>query len=110
MGYLSVDICIGFRPPGQVIGIHTHSGCISNPPPYNRGTPITEPDLQAAMATCTTGTCPGDVNDDLAVNVKDLLALLAQWGPCTSCGADLNGDGVVDPADLAPLLAAWGPC
>ncbi len=95
---------------GQVVGIHTHSGCVPIPPPYNRGTPITEPDLQAAMATCVTGTCPGDVNDDLVVNVKDLLSLLARWGPCSSCGADFNGNGAVDRADLVTLLVAWGPC
>jgi probable HAF family extracellular repeat protein len=57
---------------------------------------------------------PADINCDGTVNVGDLLALLAGWGPCPAppapCPADLNGDGVVNVADLLGLLAAWGNC
>jgi hypothetical protein len=54
--------------------------------------------------------CPGDLNGDDTVNVSDLLALIASWGPCTGCSADLDGNGTVDVADLLQLLALWGEC
>lgn len=51
----------------------------------------------------------GDLNDDGAVDVSDLLILLAAWGPCgKDCPGDLNGDGSVDVSDLLILLANWG--
>jgi hypothetical protein len=55
-------------------------------------------------------TCPADLTGSGSVNVSDLLALLAAWGPCAGCAADLNGDGQVNVSDLLALLAAWGPC
>lgn len=54
--------------------------------------------------------CPADVNDSGAVDVSDLLSLLAAWGRCPGCPEDLNGDGRVLVSDLLALLAAWGPC
>ena len=54
--------------------------------------------------------CPADSNDDSVVNVTDLLALLAAWGPNPGHPADTNGDDVVNVTDLLALLAAWGPC
>jgi hypothetical protein len=53
--------------------------------------------------------CPADVNGNGAVDVSDLLAVLAAWGGADP-DADLNGDGTVDVSDLLDLLAAWGPC
>jgi hypothetical protein len=55
---------------------------------------------------------PGDVDGDLIVDVADLVALLAAWGPCdgdgsSDCKADLNCDGVVAVGDLIILLANW---
>ncbi|MHC5024354.1 MAG: hypothetical protein ACYTGG_10670 [Planctomycetota bacterium] len=54
----------------------------------------------------------GDLDLDGAVNINDLLALLASWGPCpappAACPADLDGDGVVGITDLLALLANWG--
>lgn len=50
----------------------------------------------------------GDVNGDEGVDIVDLLALLAAWGPCDDCTADLDGDGTVGIADLLALLANWG--
>lgn len=54
---------------------------------------------------------PGDVTGDGAVNVLDLLAVLAGWGPCppppASCPADLDGSGAVDIVDLLEVLANW---
>ena len=47
-----------------------------------------------------------------AVDVPDLLALLAAWGgpetPGTTC--DLDDDGLIAVPDLLQLLANWGPC
>ncbi len=54
----------------------------------------------------------GDVNGDEAVNIIDLLALLAAWGQCADpprpCPADFDGDGAVGITDLLALLANWG--
>ena len=48
---------------------------------------------------------------DGQVNVTDLLALLAAWGPCAApCPPDINTDGNVNVTDLLTLLAAWGAC
>ena len=54
--------------------------------------------------------CHGDVNDDHTVDVSDLLAMLAVWGPCQSCEADLDASGAVDVEDLLELLAEFGDC
>jgi hypothetical protein len=55
----------------------------------------------------------GDLNGDGVVNVRDLLALLAAWGPCDDpcppfCTGDTNGDCQVDYLDLLTLLSNWG--
>jgi hypothetical protein len=50
----------------------------------------------------------GDVNEDGAIEVGDLLAVLAAWG--TPGPGDVNGDGIVDVGDLLEILAHWGPC
>ena len=53
------------------------------------------------------GGLPGDLDGDGAVNVSDLLLLLADWGTCPGCVGDISGDGVVDTNDLLTLLANW---
>ena len=53
----------------------------------------------------------GDLDGDCVVGILDLLALLADWGPCPplpDCTADLNNDGTVNVFDLLLLLANWG--
>ncbi len=52
--------------------------------------------------------CAGEIDNDCAVGLSDLLALLAQWGAAGS--ADFDGDGIVGTSDLLALLANWGPC
>ena len=55
--------------------------------------------------------CPADITDDGLINVTDLLALLAAWGPCSApCPPDINNDGNVNVTDLLALLGAWGLC
>jgi hypothetical protein len=82
-------------------GIHTRT---INAPDFN-GTIRIEvidypfPELNDAI--------PGDVNGDGTVDVNDLLAIIAAWGPCSGCGEDVTGDGVVDVDDLLAALAAW---
>jgi len=54
---------------------------------------------------------PGDLNDDNAVNITDLLALLDQWGDCDNpddCPADVDNSGSVGVNDLLILLSNWG--
>ena len=55
---------------------------------------------------------PGDVNGDGTVDVNDLLAVIASWGPCKApCPADIapfpEGDGVVDVNDLLAVIVHW---
>ncbi|UCD75738.1 MAG: hypothetical protein JSV91_02250, partial [Phycisphaerales bacterium] len=50
---------------------------------------------------------PGDVNNDGVVDIDDVFAVLAAWGPCAACPEDVNGDGFVDIDDLFAVLANW---
>ena len=55
--------------------------------------------------------CMGDIDADGQVGLGDLIALLANWGPCPGgCMADIDDTMVVDVSDLVKLLSAWGPC
>jgi hypothetical protein len=38
------------------------------------------------------------------------LAVIKSWGACSGCAADINDDGAVDVSDLLEVVAAWGPC
>ena len=57
---------------------------------------------------------PGDLDNDIDVDVADLLALLSAWGQIPDCddgppcGPDINGDRIVDTDDLLALLQNWG--
>ena len=55
------------------------------------------------------GPCPGDANEDRAVNGADLSVFMAQSGTTIfpTAGADFNGDGLVNGADLTVLLNNW---
>lgn len=57
--------------------------------------------------------CTGDLDGDDFVGMRDLLSLLAEWGPCAAyaaCRADIYEDGVIDDADVESLIENWGPC
>ncbi len=47
---------------------------------------------------------PGDVTGDGAVNVDDILAILAVFGQSCECPEDLDGNGVVSVDDILILL------
>ncbi len=55
--------------------------------------------------------CPWDCSaaPSGAVDVPDLLALLALWGQGVGSPCDFTGGGIAVP-DLLELLANWGPC
>ena len=50
--------------------------------------------------------CPGDWNDDGAINTLDVLGFLNDWAAMDPI-ADLNGDGVVNTQDVLEFLNAW---
>ncbi len=54
--------------------------------------------------------CADDVSGDGMVDVTDMLAIIAAWGPCEGCDEDVTGDGFADVSDLLSVIAAWGPC
>ena len=68
--------------------------------------------IDNARISYTPPPIPGDTNGDGVVNVTDLLAVIAAWGPCpappATCPADLNGDGLVNVADLLIVITNWG--
>ena len=43
----------------------------------------------------------------MAVNVQDLLLVIAGWG---APAEDLNGDGTTNVQDLLLVIAGWGTC
>ena len=55
---------------------------------------------------------PGDANGDGVVDLRDLLLILANWGPCdppppAECPGDVDENGTVDTADILLVLANW---
>jgi len=54
--------------------------------------------------------CYADIDNDGAVNVIDLLEVIAAWGECGECIIDPNGDGYVDVSDLLMVVGSWGAC
>ena len=57
------------------------------------------------------GCAPGDITEDGAVNVDDLLTVINLWGNCpdppAKCPADLNDDGTVNVDDLLIVINNW---
>lgn len=47
------------------------------------------------------------LDGEAKVDLKDLVALLNVWGPCSGCQADFDNNGVVDLQDLVALLDHW---
>ena len=55
-----------------------------------------------------TSLCVEDLNDNNAVEVGDVLLVLADFGCTENCTADLTGDGFVTVDDVLVLLSAFG--
>lgn len=51
---------------------------------------------------------PADRDQSWTVDFADVVALLAQWGPCEGLGCDLDGDRRITFGDLVILLSRWG--
>ncbi len=62
-------------------------------------------DAEAYGVAC----CPADLDGSGAVDIGDILAILAAWGN-KGGPEDLDGSGFVDIGDLLAVLANWGPC
>ena len=55
-----------------------------------------------------TSQCIEDLNDNNAVEVGDVLLVLADFGCTANCSADITGDGFVTVDDVLVLLSAFG--
>ena len=69
----------------------------------------------AALTTTLTAsaadlTCAGDVTGDGSVGFDDVVAVLADWGPCPGCASDLTHDDLVAFDDLLTVLSKWDTC
>ena len=47
-------------------------------------------------------------NPDASGLVRDVVAILANWGPCDGCPEDVDGDGAVTFLDLVAVLVNYG--
>ena len=67
--------------------------------------------VRRAVLLSPVSAIPGDLDNNGAVNVDDLLILLNGWGPCPSkgsCPGDLDGNQQVDVDDLLTMFSKWG--
>ena len=55
-----------------------------------------------------TSLCLEDLNQNGAVDVGDVLLVLAEFGCESGCTTDLTGDGFVAVDDVLALLSAFG--
>jgi len=66
---------------------------------------------ESGIILLTPDAMAGDVNHDFVVNVIDLLAVIAAWGPCppspADCPSDLDGNAVTDTVDLLTVISNW---
>ena len=74
---------------------------------FKQGTP---PEVSVVALGPSNPLCPWDLNGNGAIDVPDLLALLAIWGTAPGGPPDFDGNGEVGIADLCSLLANWGSC
>ncbi len=51
---------------------------------------------------------PGDLDEDGKVSLRDVSALVANWGTPKDAAADIDGDGIVDLRDVSILFSRYG--
>jgi hypothetical protein len=66
-------------------------------------------DLLQVWGTCPPEPMPATRSMPHSGNRALFEAIRASWGPCDGCETDLDGDGRVGAKDLLRLLAEWGP-
>ncbi len=64
--------------------------------------------MSVGVASVTAADCPGDLDNNGAVDGSDLGILLINWG--SNGAGDIDGSGLVDGADVGILLIGWGAC
>ena len=67
-----------------------------------------EPTALFDDGSCEPCECPGDLDDDLAVGVSDILAALSEFGCIFNCTADVDDDGQVTVSDFLEILSVYG--
>jgi len=71
---------------------------------------------QAAWRVKLPQPCAADINNNGAVNVDDLLAVINSWGACANpnnCPADIvppGGNDLINVDDLLAVINGWGAC
>lgn len=97
-------------PPVYIAGSNTYEVSINIPKGYDNyedGTIVCS--YQATAFPQSTGSGPGDLDNDGSVGSSDLLQFLAQFGLVgDDLSGDLDGDGAVATSDLLGMLTAFG--
>lgn len=100
--------CNGICGPAVWLG---DGGCDSNTPFGSAAIDYNCEALEFDLGDCTP--CPADLDDDGAVGIDDLLAIIDAFGICgdpSNCPTDLDGDGFVTIDDLLAGITAFGVC
>ncbi len=66
-------------------------------------------DVNFRLTGTVASACPADLDGSGAVDIGDILAILAAWGD-KGGPEDVDGSGTVDFGDILAVLTAWGPC
>lgn len=86
----------------SAFNLYPMNPAFANPPQLGVGRLNTA----GAVALGPPAPAPGDLNNDGAVNVIDLLSIINQWN-LVHTSADINNDGTVGVADLLIVIANW---
>lgn len=64
---------------------------------------------QAYFPSCPDFTGPSGFPEG-RIDIHEVLVIITYWGATGPNIADVTGNGVVDIGDLLAVIAAWGPC
>jgi hypothetical protein len=70
--------------------------------------PATTPDIGADQFLAAVTPCPGDLDGNRRIDLKDLRILRNEFGCTGACQADLNQDGLVNQTDYTILTGVMG--